>query len=85
MTEKPWLNVFLRVNNRKRYHQPVDLHKAGYPMEILRTRAWAEIHKLCQEHFVDAAGRKTYIWFGEKFFFLNKEDAQLFRTLQLLV
>lgn len=54
-------------------------------MEILRTRAWAEIHKLCQEHFVDAAGRKTYIWFGEKFFFLNKEDAQLFRTLQLLV
>lgn len=53
-------------------------------VELTRSGSWRELHKLCQERFRDPKGRVTYLWFGHRFFFLNEEDAHLFRSLMLI-
>jgi hypothetical protein len=81
---KAWLGIFVRVPNRKKTHSAEDLIKAGYPMVICETSRWESLHALCAIHFRNRSGQSTYTWEGNKFFFLTQEDADLFKTLQLI-
>lgn len=82
-----FLNVFTRVNNRKRTYNYRDALAAGYPMveHDMRSCNWADLHKACQAIFKDGRGRSTYTWFGHRFFFLNQEDADTFKALPYLL
>ena len=84
---KPFLDVFTRVNNRKKAHWYKDVLAAGYPMveHDMRSCVWKDLHVACQAIFKDGRGRQTYIWFGHRFFFLNEEDAHKFKALPYLI
>jgi hypothetical protein len=86
VARKNWTSVFLRVNNRKSRFTYGDLVNANYPMvEVTNHTRWRELHDLCKSQFIDEKGRRTYVWFGHRFFFLTDNDAHLFRGLQYLL
>lgn len=42
------------------------------------------LHNLCKAIFIDGKGQLTYFNIGFQFYFVTKEDADLFRGLQYI-
>lgn len=70
------IKTFLRLNNRRSGFTGKDFAKAGYPSAMLDfKKGWSEVHDWCKEKF---AYPKDYTWTGSMFWFLTKEDKDLF-------
>lgn len=79
---------FHRAKNQGPYLKSTHLAEAGYPFVDLPRNlntCWAELHDLCKDNFRTEQGGVTYTWFGSRFFFQTQDDANLFKTLWLLV
>ncbi len=73
-------DIFLRVNNRKRYLYARDFEKAGYPYaDLTTTGVWSEVHAWCLEQFPYGKRKhRGYTWCGARFFFLREADRDAF-------
>lgn len=72
---RKWLESFSRVNNRKKRLIYQDVLDAGYPMaELLSKSVWREVHEWCRDEF----GKNNYVWFGNRFFFLDTASRNKF-------
>jgi len=68
-------NTFVRVYNRKKHVTREDFYRANYPwVDADLKQDWGAMHEWCKNSF----GKNNYVWFGERFFFVNEDQKALF-------
>lgn len=75
--------MFPRLNNRRARVYIADMVAAGYPTLQLPDNIrlpWPKLHKEAHKVF-NYKGKRTYVWFGDHFFFQTEEDKTKFILL----